>query len=249
MISIEDLSDHPYLVPGIGLLRWQECGHPPEPTDPQWWTDATGREAGRHGLPKTWVAIDDATGGAVGAVGLGEFDIAERRDRSPWILGLIVAPERRGEGIGRALLSEVERHTDTTLWAATGQAVGYFRRCGWEVAEILSHTTVLMKDTILRRYERAQLFFAAKDYSVAIGLLEGVVADAPTEVAPRELLARAYYHSARLRQAERELRWIVERHPTEAYAHLMLGRTLQRLGRREEAESWLRIAAALGATT
>ncbi len=161
---------------------------------------------------------------------------------------MIVAPERRGEGIGRLLLSAVEGHVDTTLWVATGgRAVGFYEKCGWEVVETLPpDTTVLMKETILRRYERAQLFFNAKDYPVAVRLLEGVVADAPTELAPRELLARAYYHSAQLLRAERELRWIVERHPTEAYAHLMLGRTLQRLGRRAEAESWLRIAAALG---
>jgi hypothetical protein len=40
-------------------------------------------------LPVTWVAIDPL-GQAVGAVGLGAFDIAKRCDRSPWVLGMIV---------------------------------------------------------------------------------------------------------------------------------------------------------------
>ncbi|GIH08635.1 hypothetical protein Rhe02_67020 [Rhizocola hellebori] len=102
------------------------------------------------------------------------------------------------------------------------------------------------EESILRKYERAQLFFAAKDYLVAAELLESVVADAPADVAPRELLARAYFHSAQLKRAEAQLRLIVQRHPTESYAHLMLGRTLQRQSRHEEAQSWLRIAAALG---
>ena len=46
-------------------------------------------EAGQRGLPVTWVAVG-VGGEAAGAVGLGEFDIAERRDRSPWVLGMVV---------------------------------------------------------------------------------------------------------------------------------------------------------------
>ena len=42
----------------------------------------------------TCVASDQS--GALGAVGLGQFDIEERRDRSPWVLGMIVRPDRRG---------------------------------------------------------------------------------------------------------------------------------------------------------
>ena len=39
---------------------------------------------------------------------------------------------------------------------------------------------------------------------------------------------------------------IVDRDPVEHYAHLLLGRTLERQGRPEEAASWLRLAAAFG---
>ena len=51
---------------------------------------ATVREAGRIGrpLPIAWVANDQS--GGLGAVGLGRFDIEERRDRPPWLLGMIV---------------------------------------------------------------------------------------------------------------------------------------------------------------
>jgi hypothetical protein len=68
-------------------------GRAAEPTDRAWWRAAAVREAGRDELPITWVASD--TSGAAGAVGLGEFDIEERRDRSPWLLGMIVRPDRR----------------------------------------------------------------------------------------------------------------------------------------------------------
>ena len=74
-----------------------------------------------------------------------------------------------------------------------------------------------------------------------------MVDEVPEQVAPRLLLARTYYHSAQLGRAEKQLRAVVERDPVEFYAHLMLGRTLERQGRHAEAGPWLRTAAAMGA--
>lgn len=102
------------------------------------------------------------------------------------------------------------------------------------------------EESTLRRYERAQLFFVAKDYTVAAQLLETVVTEVPEQLAPRELLARAYFHSAQLKRAETQLRAILERSPVEGYAQLLLARTLQRQSRHAEAASCLRIARALG---
>ncbi|MFI8794341.1 tetratricopeptide repeat protein [Streptomyces sp. NPDC055105] len=60
------------------------------------------------------------------------------------------------------------------------------------------------------------------------------------------MLARAYFHSAALGRAESELRVLLERDPGDAYAHLLLGRTLERLGRAEEAAPYLKVAKILG---
>lgn len=100
------------------------------------------------------------------------------------------------------------------------------------------------EETTAEKWERAQLLFEARDYIAAAPLLAAVVAEAPAESGARLLLARSYYHSAQLRRAEEQLRKIVDRDPTDHYAHLMLGRTLQRQGRHEEAAPWLRMAAA-----
>ncbi|MGP2441254.1 tetratricopeptide repeat protein [Streptomyces sp. JW3] len=99
--------------------------------------------------------------------------------------------------------------------------------------------------TPAERWERARMFFAAKDYAAAARVLDRLVEEAPEQTGPRLLLARSYYHSAQLRRAEAELRVVVERDPVEHYARLMLGRTLERQGRQDEADSQLRIAAAL----
>ncbi|GAA3166025.1 tetratricopeptide repeat protein [Streptomyces virens] len=100
--------------------------------------------------------------------------------------------------------------------------------------------------TPAERWERAGMFFDAKDYAAAARVLGPLVEEVPEQTGPRLLLARAYYHSAQLRRAEAELRVIVERDPVEHYARLMLGRTLQRQGRDDEAQPHLRLAAALG---
>ncbi|GGP31847.1 tetratricopeptide repeat protein [Streptomyces melanogenes] len=94
------------------------------------------------------------------------------------------------------------------------------------------------------RWDRAQLFFEAKEYVTAVRILTGIVDEVPEQVAPRLLLARAYYHSAQLKKAETELRAVLERDPVEQYATLMLGRTLERQGRPEDAARYLRLAAA-----
>ncbi|GAA2572366.1 tetratricopeptide repeat protein [Streptomyces lienomycini] len=106
-------------------------------------------------------------------------------------------------------------------------------------------TTYYDHGTPAERWERARMFFDAKDYAAAARVLDALVGEVPEQTGPRLLLARSYYHSAQLRRAEAELRVVVERDPVEQYARLMLGRTLERQGRQEEADTQLRIASAL----
>jgi GNAT superfamily N-acetyltransferase len=151
--KVQLLAERPDLIEGVTDLRWREWGHEPEPTDRDWWRDATIRETGRDTLPLTWVASDGS--GALGAVGLGEFDIEERHDRSPWLLGMIVRPDRRGGGLGGLLISHLEQwareQAYEEVWVANeGPAVNFYRRCGWAVDENVqrgrrSTVTVLSK--------------------------------------------------------------------------------------------------------
>jgi GNAT superfamily N-acetyltransferase len=137
-VQIQLLADHPHLIPQVGEIRWKEWGHAPEPEQLEWWVDVTGREAGRETLPITWVAINHDSL-AVGAVGMGKFDIEERRDRSPWVLGMIVVPQYRGTGIGRKLMQALElwagQQGYSQLWVATGEAARFYQKSGWTLTE------------------------------------------------------------------------------------------------------------------
>jgi Tfp pilus assembly protein PilF len=94
-------------------------------------------------------------------------------------------------------------------------------------------------------YDRATFAFDARDYLTAAAQLEELVAAEPSNIGVRLLLARAYFHSARLRKAEDETREVIARAPGETYAYLLLGRVLQRQSRHDEAAGPLRIAAAM----
>ena len=174
------LADRADLLDAVTDLRWLEWGHAPEPIDWNWWHAATVREAGSSGLPMTWVASDQS--GALGAVGLGQFDIEERRDRSPWLLGMIVRPDRRGAGIGRLLLTHLEtwthRHGYQQLWVATGgSAVGFYQRCVWRIYETVDRefepATVLTKEPRADAVHRHAGSGSPRGMSVASEMVSG----------------------------------------------------------------------------
>ena len=108
------------------------------------------------------------------------------------------------------------------------------------------------------RYARAHGLFDAGEYGAAAAVLAELATEigesatttgGPTTgdaVAVRLLLARAYYHSAQLRRAEAQARAVLDADPANAYAHLLLGRTLERLSRHAEARGPLRLAEAMG---
>jgi predicted Zn-dependent protease len=97
-------------------------------------------------------------------------------------------------------------------------------------------------------YDRATFLFETKKYAAAADLFAELVEAEPDHHELQLFLARAYYHSAQLRRAEERLRVIVERWPSDAYAHLVLGRTLQGAGRAEEGRQHLLLAQAMGLT-
>ncbi|WP_229400428.1 tetratricopeptide repeat protein [Micromonospora okii] len=101
---------------------------------------------------------------------------------------------------------------------------------------------------LLAEYRRATMFFEMGDASGAVRLLEPIVEAEPGNSAVRQLLARAYFQTAQLNRAEEQLRELVDRDPSDHYAHHVLGRTLERMNRPADALRHLRIAAAMHAT-
>jgi GNAT superfamily N-acetyltransferase len=145
-VRIELLADNPHLIPAIGQMRYSEWGEPTVvgSTGLDGWIEITSREAGRDELPVTWVAIDEH-GDPVGAAGLLPGpDIEGRPELCPSVVGVVVEARRRGMGIGRCLLETIEHWAHDRgieqLFVVTGDAAGFYRRCGWELFE---ETTII----------------------------------------------------------------------------------------------------------
>ncbi len=151
------LADQPELIAEVGVLRWREWGS--DSLTPGHWIETTARESGRDRLPLTVVAMD-LDGHAVGAVALGEVDDAlterERRDRAPWLLGMVVRREERHCGVGRLLVTALEDLArdlgQAHVWVATGRdAVDFYRQCGWREEEQLVTAKEGLATTVLKR--------------------------------------------------------------------------------------------------
>ena len=108
----------------------------------------------------------------------------------------------------------------------------------------------LLEDEPFDRWLHAQELFAEKSYREAAVLLAELLDDSAdvrhelTDV--RLLLARSLYHSAQLNGAIRVATELLEHDPNEPYAHLLVGRSLQRQGKADEAQPHLRLAELLG---
>lgn len=108
----------------------------------------------------------------------------------------------------------------------------------------------LLEDSAHDRWLRAQALFDERSYREAAVLLTELL-DAAADVGheltdARLLLARSLYHSAQLDGTIRVATELLEHDPNEPYAHLLVGRALQRKGRRDEAQPHLRLAELLG---
>ena len=110
----------------------------------------------------------------------------------------------------------------------------------------------LVEDSFHDRWVRAQSLFDDRAYREAAALLRELVESPQAAefghalIDVRLLLARALFHSAQLNGALATAEALLVDEPGEAYAHLLAGRSLQRLNRREEAAGHLKLAEVLG---
>jgi Flp pilus assembly protein TadD len=116
----------------------------------------------------------------------------------------------------------------------------------------MSRTTALLRSMDAHEtYRWATDLFHHRDYYTAAEVLQHLVDTHEHDAelgAARELLARAYYHSAQLGRAVEAARDLLEREPAHGYAALLLVRSLERSSRDDEAAAARRYAGALGMT-
>ena len=92
-----------------------------------------------------------------------------------------------------------------------------------------------------QRLRDAEEMLALKDPFAALQFLAPLLRDHPDHPDVMLAAARAYFKSAQLNKALELSEKMVEANPADFYARRLLGRTLQRLGRADEARGHLRL--------
>jgi len=92
-----------------------------------------------------------------------------------------------------------------------------------------------------QRLRDAEEMLALKDPHAALKFIEPLLRDHPDHPDVKLVAARAYFKSAQLNKALVLSEQMVDANPADFYARLLLGRTLQRLGRDDEARGHLRL--------
>ena len=137
MVRVEFAADYPDLIPTIARWHWDAWGH----ADPQGslraWTYGLYRRINRDRIPMTLLALADE-GTPLGSVTLVDHDMPDRTDLAhltPWIAGTFVAPSKRGQGAGTALMNRATEEAShlgvRELFLYTSTAQPFYQRLGW----------------------------------------------------------------------------------------------------------------------
>jgi Flp pilus assembly protein TadD len=97
-------------------------------------------------------------------------------------------------------------------------------------------------DSAYDLFQRGRSLLAQRDFHAAVVPLTRARDLEPDKDSIREALGRALFHTQRYEQARCEFEAIVAHTPTDDYALFCLGRSLQQLGRHEEARHPLALA-------
>ena len=101
------------------------------------------------------------------------------------------------------------------------------------------------RESTYELYKRGTSLLERGDHHAATVPLSQARDQDPDKTSIREALGRAFFHSRRYEQARAEFEAVVDRAPTNDFALVCLGRSLQQLGRHDEARHPLTLAACL----
>jgi GNAT superfamily N-acetyltransferase len=131
--KVELLADHLEICPTLARWQWEAWGHltPERPFEE--WVERLEKRTLRDRIPLTVIALEGDQ--PAGLASLVFYDMDTRKDLSPWLAGVFVAPTLRGRGHGAALVTAIEEHAVRLgverLYLYTNSAQGLYEKLGW----------------------------------------------------------------------------------------------------------------------
>jgi len=136
-MEIAYLIDHAAHIPELARMHFEEWSHlrPGESLETR--TARLRSCCGRNSIPTAVVALEGEE--LLGSALLVAQDLASRPHLTPWLAGIFVKPQHRGQGIGTRLIQriETEAHSLGTdiLYLYTSTTQSLYERLGWSVME------------------------------------------------------------------------------------------------------------------
>ena len=136
-LNIGLLAEYPELTPMLARWHREEWGHLTPGRSLREWTDRLSKRANRDRIPLTVIAFENEQ--PVGLASIVLYDMDTRKDLSPWLAGVFVAPAFRRRGFGAALVTAIEEHASRLgverLYLYTNSAQGLYEQLGWQEIE------------------------------------------------------------------------------------------------------------------
>ena len=151
-MKIEYLADRPEFVPILAVWHRREWGHFRSDETVEMRAAKLIGWSGRGQVPSVMVAWEDET--LLGSAMLVAHDMETRPQWSPWLAGVVVAPEHRRRGIGASLVKRVITEARAlgfpVLYLYTFSTEHYYSRLGWRFME---RATYLGADVTVMSFE------------------------------------------------------------------------------------------------
>ena len=136
-LRIELLADHMDWVPILTKAFFAQWSHIAPGSSIEVWEAKLRMQCNRNGLDTTFVGILD--GEPVASARLKKHDMVGREELSPWLAGVWVRPDLRGQGLGAQLVKAVEdegrRSGFPHLYLWTPDRDKFYGRCGWSILD------------------------------------------------------------------------------------------------------------------
>ena len=100
--------------------------------NPQYWKSWIKSSMRACGIPSTYVVLDDKQ--YLGTFSLWNCDLQSRQDLSPWLGGIVVNPNYRGQGIGLYIqeqAKEILRREGVKQVYLFTETIGFYEKTGW----------------------------------------------------------------------------------------------------------------------
>ncbi|MEA2573984.1 MAG: hypothetical protein QOH93_1282 [Chloroflexia bacterium] len=137
-MHIESIADHPHLIDTIARWHWDEWGHADPEGSVESWAEGLRERTNRNAVPTTYVALEGEE--LLGSATLVDNDMTTRRDLWPWVAGVFVKPECRGQGVGSALMLHLVREAAQMgirkLYLHTAKARAFYETLGWRFLDM-----------------------------------------------------------------------------------------------------------------